>query len=309
MWLGLLFSILGITMLSYCQFDNEPPEYAGTARTLYELYRLRTAQCLMAGDIAKCLPYTLETLLFNSTAELGREDDNGRGLWMMTGVIVRAAINMGYHRDPSQTPSISILQGELRRRVWLAIVGKDDLASFLVGFPSMMPAIYSDAREPSNLHDWELSEDTTVLPPSRPLSESTPVTYLIVKNRLMRALGRVADFNNALRPGSYDNLVEIDRSLNEVFEKIPLHIKRGGSEDTESSQGKAATTVSRLQMEFLYHTGMCALHRKFVAKGRVDPKYTLSRERCVTAALAMIDQQHAFHQKARSRPSGYTPYW
>jgi hypothetical protein len=59
-----------------------------------------TAQCLQSGDISKCLPYTVETLRFNATAELNRKDDNRRGLWIMTGVVVRAAINMSYHRDP-----------------------------------------------------------------------------------------------------------------------------------------------------------------------------------------------------------------
>jgi len=32
---------------------------------------------------------------YNETAELNRKDDNSRGLWMMTGGTVRAAINMG----------------------------------------------------------------------------------------------------------------------------------------------------------------------------------------------------------------------
>ena len=85
----------------------------------------------------------------------------------------------------------------------------------------MMLAIDSDTLEPRNLRDWELSNDITVLPPSRPLTESTPVTYLSVKGRLMRALGRVADFNNALMPCSYTELLEIDSSLQEVFENIP----------------------------------------------------------------------------------------
>jgi hypothetical protein len=71
----LLFSILGITMLSYHQFD-EPPEYEGISESLFQLYRQRTAQCLIIGDIAKCLPYTLETLRLNASAELNRKDDN-----------------------------------------------------------------------------------------------------------------------------------------------------------------------------------------------------------------------------------------
>ena len=310
MWLGLLFSILGIVMLSYHQFDNEPLEYKGISGTLCELYRLRTAQCLTTGDIAKCLPYTLETFLFNSTAELAREDDNGRGLWMMTGIMVRAAINMGYHRDPSHTPSISVLQGELRRRVWLALVGKDDMASFLVEFPSMMPAVYSDTLEPSNLHDWELSDDTTTLPPSRPMAQSTPVTYLIAKNRIMRALGRVTDFNNSLRPRSYEELLQIDRSLCEAFEKVPLHMKEPKSiASSRPSHSKSATSVSMLQIEFLYHRGICTLHRRFLAKGRLDNKYRLSRERCISSALVIVEKQHVLHQETRSKTLSYMPYW
>jgi hypothetical protein len=312
MWIGLLFSILGITMLSFHQFDNEPSGYIGRAECLFSEYRLRTAQCLMIGDIAKCLPYTLETLLLNSTAELARKDDNARGLWMMTGVMIRTAINMGYHREPSQTSSISVLQGELRRRVWLAIVHKDDLASFLVGFPSMMPDIYSDTLEPRNLHDWELSSDMTVLPPSRPMTEPTPVTYLIAKGRLMRALGRVTDFNNAVRLGSYDQLLEIDRFLYQSFENLPAHIKtysRTESSQIDAEQNQIATNASILQMQFLYHLGMCTLHRKLLSRGRLDAQYSLSRDRCVSSALAMLDQQRSFHYDATFKAPVLMQVW
>ncbi|KAK9245854.1 hypothetical protein V1506DRAFT_506084 [Lipomyces tetrasporus] len=289
-WLGLLFSILGITMLSYHRFD-EPPEYEGISESLFQLYRLRTAQCLIIGDIAKCLPYTLETLRFNATAELNRKDDNSRGLWIMTGVIVRAAINMGYHRDPSQSSSISILQAEYRRRVWLSVIGMDNMASFLVGFPRMMPAIYSDTMEPRNLHDWELSDDTTVLPPSRPLTEPTPATYMIVKGRLVRALGRITDFNNTPSLGSYDTVLEIDNSLYEAYQNFPPHMKvYGGRRELNSFKNKP--DVSNLQLESMYHQGMCTLHRKFIAKGRLDSQYNLSRDRCISSALALLDYQH-----------------
>jgi hypothetical protein len=59
MWLGLLFSMLTLVMLSYHILDDEPPEYEKISESLFELYRLRTAQCLMLGDITKCAPYTL----------------------------------------------------------------------------------------------------------------------------------------------------------------------------------------------------------------------------------------------------------
>ncbi|KAI9730023.1 MAG: hypothetical protein M1818_008292 [Claussenomyces sp. TS43310] len=289
-WLGLLFSILGITMLSYHQFD-EPPEYEGISESLFQLYRLRTAQCLLIGDIAKCLPYTLETLRYNATAELNRKDDNSRGLWIMTGIIVRAAINMGYHRDPSQSLSISTLQAEYRRRVWLSVIGMDNMASFLVGFPRMMPATYSDTMEPRNLHDWELPNDTTILPPSRPLTEPTAATYMIVKGRLFDALGRITDFNNIPNLGSYDTVLEIDNSLYKAYQNFPQHMKAYSSTGVFSST-KNQSNLSNLQLQSMYHQGMCTLHRRFIAKGRLDPQYNLSRDRCISSALALLEYQH-----------------
>jgi hypothetical protein len=55
MWIGLLFSMLSLIMLSFYLNEDEPPEYEGTSHSLYELYRLRTAQCLMMGDIVSSL--------------------------------------------------------------------------------------------------------------------------------------------------------------------------------------------------------------------------------------------------------------
>ncbi|KKK24816.1 hypothetical protein AOCH_000267, partial [Aspergillus ochraceoroseus] len=290
-WLGLLFSILGIVMLSYHQY-GEPPEYEGLSESLFQLYRLRTAHCLLTGDIAKCLPYTLETLRFNATAELNRRDDNSRGLWIMTGVIVRAAINMGYHRDPGQSSSITPVQAEYRRRVWLSIISMDDVASFLAGFPRMFPAIYSDTREPRNLHDWELSDESPVLPPSRPLTEPTETTYLIVKGRLFRALGRVPDLQNTPNATSYHTVLEIDKALYNAYQDIPPHMKvldASGNLIPFTSK----SDFSNLQLESMYHYGMCTLHRQFIAKGRIDPQFNLSQSRCISSALTLLGFQHA----------------
>ncbi|PWY88086.1 hypothetical protein BO94DRAFT_465265 [Aspergillus sclerotioniger CBS 115572] len=288
-WLGLLFSILGITMLSYHQF-GEPPEYEGISESLFQLYRIRTSQCLLSGDIAKCLPYTVETLRFNATAELNRKDDNRRGLWIMTGVIVRAAINMGYHRDPSHSPSISPLQAEFRRRIWLSVISMDDMASFLGGFPRMSSAIYSDTREPHNLYDWELSE--SILPPSRPLTEPTAATYLIVKSRLFRAIGRIADFNNTPTLVSYDTVREIDQDVYTAYDNFPPHMKPSPHGIRKESLTSAAA-ISTLNLASMYHRSMCTLHRKFMARGRQDGQFQLSRDRSISSALALLSYQEA----------------
>ncbi|OIW30746.1 hypothetical protein CONLIGDRAFT_653517 [Coniochaeta ligniaria NRRL 30616] len=289
-WLGLLFSVLGITMLAYHQY-GEPPEYEGTSETLSQLYRLRTAQCLQSGDISKCLPYTVEAMRLNATAELNRKDDMRRGLWIMTGVLVRTAINMGYHRDPSHSPGISVLKAEYRRRIWLSVMSMDDMASFVGGFPRMMMAVYSDTKEPRNLHDWELSEETTVLPPSRPLTEWTSTTYLLLKGRLFKALGRVGDFSTSPGLVSYDAVLEVDRALHDAYEEFPPHMKLEAVRVKGSLTIQARADFARMSLLGMYHRGMCTLHRRYLAKSRVDSRYKLSRDRCISSALTTLSFQ------------------
>ncbi|KAL4796336.1 hypothetical protein BDV19DRAFT_378315 [Aspergillus venezuelensis] len=291
MWIGLLFSIFGITMLA-SQFGGM--QFEGTSEERFHLYRLRTAQCLLMGDIAKCVPYTIETLRFNATAELNRKDDNNRGLWIMTGVIVRAAVNMGYHRDPNRTPSISVFQGEYRRRVWLSVLSMDEVASFLSGFPRMTASLNADTKEPRSLHDWELNKEMTVLPPSRPPSESTPGTYLIVKGRLFHALGEIIDFINGPNPENYDRVMEIDRLLHETWSNIPPYMKLEYKQ-LDNTKLKSPADYSNLQLVCMYHHGVCRLHRRFI---RMPD--SISGSRVVASSLELIKHQRLL------QPSWYT---
>lgn len=277
-------------MLAYQQF-GEPPEYEGKSESLFQLYRLRTAQCLIIGDISKCRPYTIETLRLNGTAELNRKDDNSRSLWIMIAVIVRAAINMGYHRDPCQSSSVSILQAEYRRRVWISVVEMDDMASFMTGFPRMAASTYADTMEPRNLYDWELSDDTAILPPSRPMSEITPVTFMVAKSRLFQALGRITDLNSRPSPSPYEEILGIDNVLYEAYQNLPKNL-RMHSVKSHAPASDRKTSASAVQLCLMYHQGMCQLHRRFIARGRLDSRYNHSRDRCISSALAILELQN-----------------
>ena len=292
-------------MLAFHQ-DGEPPEYEGISESLFELYRMRTAQCLQNGDIAKCLPYTVEALRFNAAAELNRKDDNQRGLWLMTGLVVRAAVNMGYHRDPGHLQGISVLQGEYRRRIWLSVIELDAMASFLGDLPRTISDKYWDTMEPRNLHDWELCEDALVLPQSRPLTEATPATYMIVKGRLFSALGRVADFNSIACPRPYEMVLDIDRVLQEAYQSVPPYMKfPAPAADGNGNSITPSAAIINASLVALYHKGVCNLHCTFLARGRTENLYAFSRERCISSALALLtmqeDIQLSFYKLSQTR--------
>ncbi|KKK12426.1 hypothetical protein AOCH_003148, partial [Aspergillus ochraceoroseus] len=298
MWLGLLFSILSLSMLSYGLSRDEPPEYEGISQSLSELYRQRTSQCLMMADITKYLPYTVETLIYHGFAEQLSKKPSNAGGWILQGALVRVAIQMGYHRDPSHFPNISVFDGEMRRRIWCFILTSDAVSSFTVGLPNMIRSVDHDAAEPRNIYDWELNEEMTTLPRSRPLSEETPVSYLIVKSRVLRPLAAVTDFVCSLQADSYAAALQVDTQLCEAHSQIPHRFRMRGLEDTITD---SYSTVTRsIQLEFEFHQGICVLHRRFLAPGRLDRRYALSRERCLESAMALLNLQNILYGLAKS---------
>jgi len=110
MWLGLLYSVLCLAMLSYHKVGDEPPEWKGRSLELAALYRLRTVQCLVTADYTKPGEYTVETMILYIFGEFSSRWDADLGLWLIQGMITRIAFRMGYHRDAKWFPSLSPFQ-------------------------------------------------------------------------------------------------------------------------------------------------------------------------------------------------------
>lgn len=307
MWLGQLFAMLSLTMMSYTLSDDEPPEYEGISSSLTELYRLRTAQCLVMADVTKCAPYTLETMIFNTMAEWALQRNGATRVWMMVGLIARVAIQMGYHRDPSHYPELSIFQGELRRRVWSFVYRLDSLTSFLVGLPSMVNPLDTDSTDPRNIHDWELYENMTVMPPSRPNTDITPMTYLLAKGTMIAILSGISGFLNSLGNRSYDRVLEIDKEFTQAYHSLPPYYKVG--DIGELRVISTALSNRRVQLVFLYHQGICVLHRKFLAQGRMEPRFALSYQRCIDSATTLLQLQNFLFTDNHEKGTKVAKHW
>jgi predicted secreted protein len=176
-WVGMLFSILCLAMQSYSRNNEVPPEYQGTAPAITELYRIRTAQCLVIADITRPTEFMIETLNMYSQIEYSDQRDGDMGVYMLAGMMMRMALQQGYHRDPSLHRNISIFQGEMRRRIWSGVSQHDLLFSVQIGLPKAIRYSECDTELPRNIHEEELYEDMKELPPSRPLTEETEVSY------------------------------------------------------------------------------------------------------------------------------------
>ena len=171
----------------------------------------------------------------------------------------------------------------------------------------MIRAVDHNVMEPTNIYDWDFYDSIVELPAPRPSSEVTPVSYLIAKARLLRPLGAVVDFINSPQHDSYETALKIDEQLSKAYSQMPPHIRIRNIEQT--AKYSAATVNRMVQIEFLFHHGVCVLHRRFLVRNRPDNRFAHSRRQCIKSALAMLNQQSILYQVAKRTDSVQSLYW
>lgn len=232
--------------MSYYRDGDEPPEFRGKSLDLAGTYRTQMAQCLVLADYTKPHKYVIETLVFHLHSEYARSNQAEVSVWVLVGMIARLAMRMGYHRDSKMYPNITPFEGEMRRRIWSFVRQADILFSYQIGLPSMIRIGDSDTELPRNIYDDEIDEDCKELPPARPQSEATPISYMITKARLAFAFGRVLEHVQGIQHCPYEEVMKIDNSLREVRDSLPEHLKVRPLQD--SNLDPATLITSRINV-------------------------------------------------------------
>ncbi|KAH8808043.1 fungal-specific transcription factor domain-containing protein [Xylogone sp. PMI_703] len=296
-WIGLLYSILCLAMQSYQHHNDEPPEYRDTLPVLAELYRIRTAQCITIADISKPCEFMIEALLFHSYGEYGDQAEGDKGSWLMSATLMRLALQQGYHRDPSKHPNISIFQAEMRRRLWLSVCHHELMFAVQIGLPKAVRYAECDTQMPNNLFDDEIFEDMKELPPSRPLTEITDLTYHIVKSNIMTAYGHIIEHLQAITPQPYEEVMRLDAMIMEAQATVPPELQLLPLEEMRNDP--SGIVLERFMLQSTYNKALCVLHRKywnFSPVDRSEPIFYYSRRACMTAAINLLNIQAAMHQ-------------
>jgi hypothetical protein len=314
MWLGILFSTFAIAtrfhsnMEEYHDDLQEDPDMSKTTAALARMafYREKVVQCLILGEYTKCPPYTLEVFLSYFIMEYLRSRDTQFGIWLLVGMLVRIALRMGYHREPSKFPNISPFRAEMRRRIWSMVVQLDLMSSMQVGLPRMIQPSMYDVMEPRNLMDDDLDENMTELPPSRPESESTVMLYTVVRNRGMQIIARIVDLSNTGQSIAYREVLELDTALRDNYNGVPDSLK-GMSSSAFNAESDVAMRKMYLGVTFLKASLM--LHRPFMLLGRTDSRYEYSRMACLDAALEILAFQTLLDKESRSATINRSSRW
>ncbi|KAG8416873.1 rRNA-processing protein fcf1, variant 2 [Metarhizium acridum] len=210
--------------------------------------------------------------------------------YVLSGVCIRLLLKMGLHRDPSKLANISPYEGEMRRRIWNMAVQIELIVSFHMGLPSMLQGIEADTRTPSNLQDEDFDQDSTSLPPARPATDHTHMTYPINKTKILRVFGQIARQAHSLSPPEYTDVLRLDAALQDTWGALPGFMR---VRPLDECVGDAPVLlIQRFGLAALYNKCRCVLHRRYLAEPVPDKDHNYSRQQGIDAALSLLENQY-----------------
>ncbi|KAF7865905.1 hypothetical protein EAF04_006069 [Stromatinia cepivora] len=294
-WVGLLFGIICLSANFELRIGDAPlPALSDMAVRETEqrirLYREKTVQCLVISNYTEPGLYTVDTLLLYYLSEHFQSKDALFGSWMVFGMVVRAGMRLGMHRDASHYPNVSVFRGEMQRRLWGAILLVDIQTSCQVGLPRMISEGMYDTKPPSHILDEDLDENMVVLPPITPEYEPSPIGHVLYKYRLLLVFGKIFDASNLVAPIPYDEVRRLEKLLFDALEEIPEFFR------VESvhvlNRGSIMQRVRRFSIEMTYLKARCFLHRKFLSEAESLQKHSYSVKACVDSSMLILQYQN-----------------
>jgi len=176
----------------------------------------------------------------------------------------------------------------------------DIFFSHQISLPSMISENDCDTELPHNLYDEDYEPNTKVLPPSRPITEPTPISYLIIKVRLCQQLGIILQITGRVKNQvHYDEILRLDAKLREIRAELPPHLKM---RPLETSEAPLPLVMARFNTDVLYLKIMCLLHRKYIPRARHNPRYGHSRRSAIESSLETLRHLATLHRA--SQPNG-----
>jgi hypothetical protein len=209
-------------------------------------------------------------------------------IWITAGAVLRAAINMGFHRDPKYFPRMSFLQGEVRRRFWASILELNLTNPLDSGMSPMISVDDYDTEPPLNINDDEITESTVDPPTPKPnnVFAQTSVQLAVLRFLLVR-LEVTSMINDFRFEPSYNEVIRLSSEPLRIYKENHKLIAEASSDATTTGQLKPSL-LHRKVLDLTTHRYLIALHRPFAIKAGSDPKYYYSRKIYSDSAIAML---------------------
>jgi hypothetical protein len=207
---------------------------------------------------------------------------DGDHIWIPAGSLLRAAMHLGLHRDPSHFSKISVYHREMRRRLWATVLEITAQSSLDMGMPPMISINDYDTEPPSNINDEDINEGNDTLLDEKPPTEYTDSSIQIAFTETLPVRLEIIRLINNLRFDlSYEDVLKIGTELNDACRNQTLFFK------SALNAGHKITPFQIKMTDTLVRRFVLCLHRPYFAKAKENPQYHYSRKMCLDTSLAI----------------------
>lgn len=286
--LAFVAQLLACMAAGSCFYTSSEPEeretYQKPAMKWIMAVQTYISGTLVSPDIDLRMIQT-QTLLL--VAHLGVAND-GDVAWASSGSLIRSAMTMGLHRDPTRfRKTVRPFWCEIRRRVWATIVELDLKISLDRGVPPSVDLDECDCDAPSNWDDADLTEDMEDNPAPTSTDTYTQGFYQTLLTKTLALRYHITKRVNTLRFDlSYDDALRMgEKLLRAMKSATSLFEDRVAAVDpTDATRQRFAQSLHF----FILRKFLLALHRPFSLSVVRLPKCSYSRKICLEGSLEIL---------------------
>ena len=223
---------------------------------------------------------SLLLLLARETLDVGSEL-----VWISAGSTLRTAIYIGLHKDPIRLPRMTLLEAEMRRRIWNSMLEILLQASLESGGPFSISFDDYNTEPPGNFDDEDLM---AIDPTAKPSNTYTQTSVAGAMRKTFAARVAVVRFLNDLSSaGTYKETLRIDTMLRATYKTLRSTLQ-GFAPDAPLAPSRFVLQ----SVDFLMQRYISSLHVPFLGPSLQDPVYAFSRKAVVDASWKLWSLAH-----------------
>ncbi|PTB66685.1 hypothetical protein BBK36DRAFT_1198111 [Trichoderma citrinoviride] len=204
-------------------------------------------------------------------------------VWISSGSLIHRAMQIGLHRDPKHLPNMSVLQTQLRRRLWATILELVVQSSLDSALPPRISFDEFDTEPPANCDDNEIEESVTELrPQSKEQFTGTSMQLLLLDSlhTRLRILSLLNGLNSEL---SYLDVLDLSTDITEACRRWNIFARE--------NKARGVTPFHRNMLDYLLRRFLIPLHCPFAHKARTNPLFHYSLKVSIDTALAIASPE------------------
>lgn len=219
----------------------------------------------------------IQYLQINILLLLARElvDVGSELVWISAGALLREAVYIGLHKDPSQLPRTTVYESEMRRRIWNTIMELNLQFSLISGGPCLISLEDFSTEPPGNFDDDQLSAPDAQALPERVITSTS--TAIALRTTFPARLAAVKFLNDVGSTGTYEETLRIDTSLRNSYKALRRRL------DIDSTENMP--TFARDAIDFIMQRYISSLHIPYFNPALHEAAYAFSRKAVLDSSL------------------------